>query len=290
MKAKRGEGQEYELALQGIHWKNIRILVIDDDPDILTYFQEVVTNLGASCDIAIGAEEALGLVEQKGAYNVYFVDLRMPDIDGISLTKEIRQREKNAGNSIVIMISSADLSTVEAEARKAGVNKFLLKPLFPSAIADVISECIGIANEELEDVPINIEGIFAGHSILFAEDIDINREIVLTLLEPTQVEVVCAENGVDAVRLFTRNPNKYDMIFMDIQMPEMDGYEATRQIRALDTPSAASIPIVAMTANVFREDVEACLAAGMNAHLGKPLDLNDMIEMMRRHIKTAASA
>ncbi len=212
----------------------------------------------------------------------------MPDVDGISLTKEIREREKDAVNSIVIMISSADLSAVEAEASRAGINKFLLKPLFPSAIADVISECIGIVNEKLEDVPINIEGIFAGHSILFAEDIDINREIVLSLLEPTQVEVDCAENGMDAVRMFTRNPDKYDMIFMDIQMPEMDGYEATRQISALDAPNAATIPIVAMTANVFREDVEDCLAAGMNAHLGKPLDLNDILEMMHRHLKVTA--
>ncbi|AEF82678.1 GAF domain-containing hybrid sensor histidine kinase/response regulator [Leadbettera azotonutricia] len=133
------------------------------------------------------------------------------------------------------------------------------------------------------------EGAFGGSTILLAEDVDINREIVLSLLEPTRIAIDCAENGVQAVKLFTENPGKYDMIFMDVQMPEMDGYEATRKIRELEKSSAAKqvpqIPIIAMTANVFREDVEKCLEAGMNGHVGKPLDLEEVISTLRQYLK-----
>jgi signal transduction histidine kinase/CheY-like chemotaxis protein len=286
VKIKQGDNSSFNLGYQGINWSNIRILTIDDDLDILVYFREIVSSFGAHCDVAANAEEALRMVEENGDYNIYFVDLKMPDVDGISLTKEIRAREKNPENSIVIMISSADLSSVEVEAKKAGVNRFLLKPLFPSSISDVISECIGVVNSKTDSEPVSIDKIFDGKNILFAEDIDINREIVMTLLEPTGVHIDCAENGVEAVRMFCKEPEKYDLIFMDVQMPEMDGYEATRQIRSLNhIPNAATIPIVAMTANVFKEDIENCHAAGMNGHLGKPLNMDDMIQMMLRFIK-----
>ena len=126
---------------------------------------------------------------------------------------------------------------------------------------------------------------FEGYTILLAEDVDINREIVLALLEPTSVAIDCAANGAEAVELFSASPGKYDMIFMDVQMPEMDGYEATQCIRALDAPNAKSVPIVAMTANVFREDVERCHAAGMDDHVGKPLDFGEVLSKMRRYLK-----
>jgi CheY-like chemotaxis protein len=125
---------------------------------------------------------------------------------------------------------------------------------------------------------------FSGHTILLAEDVEVNREIVLALLEPTQLKIVEATNGAEAVRLFEDEPARYDMIFMDMQMPEMDGLEATRTIRALNVARASSIPIVAMTANVFREDVERCLAAGMDDHVGKPLDFDSVIEKLRRYL------
>jgi signal transduction histidine kinase/CheY-like chemotaxis protein len=125
---------------------------------------------------------------------------------------------------------------------------------------------------------------FEGKRLLLAEDVEINREIVLSLLEPTLVEVDCAENGAEAVRLFAKTPEKYDMIFMDVQMPEMDGYEATNHIRALDNPKAKEIPIVAMTANVFREDIEECLAAGMNGHIGKPLGIEELMSALRKYL------
>jgi CheY-like chemotaxis protein len=141
---------------------------------------------------------------------------------------------------------------------------------------------------------------FSGFSILLAEDIEINREIVVSLLEPTGISIDCAENGREALDLFIKNPGKYSMIFMDVQMPEMDGYEATRRIRALEAGSASSaagvpimqslepplgVPIIAMTANVFREDVEKCFEAGMNGHVGKPLDIEEMMARIRASLE-----
>ena len=136
------------------------------------------------------------------------------------------------------------------------------------------------AGDAIETAPV----IFKGKHILLAEDVAINREIVLTLFEPTLLEIDCAVNGAEAVRLFKETPDKYDLILMDIQMPGVDGYEATRQIRALDTPKAKTIPIIAMTANVFLDDIEKSHAAGMNDHVGKPFDVNEVIEKLRQYL------
>jgi len=125
-----------------------------------------------------------------------------------------------------------------------------------------------------------------GKRILLAEDVEINREILRALLKPTELSITCAENGADAVRLFSESPELYDMIFMDVQMPEMDGYEATRLIRTLDSLQARTIPIFAMTANVFREDIERCLSAGMNGHIGKPLDVDEIMEIIKKYMLT----
>jgi signal transduction histidine kinase/ActR/RegA family two-component response regulator len=127
---------------------------------------------------------------------------------------------------------------------------------------------------------------FKGRRILLAEDVEINREIVLELLKPLQLEIDCAVNGTEAVKMFTAQGGKYDLIFMDLQMPEMDGLEATRRIRALDFPNAKEVPIIAMTANVFREDVEECLKAGMNDHIGKPLDIDNVLKKLTSYLKT----
>jgi len=125
---------------------------------------------------------------------------------------------------------------------------------------------------------------FSGHTILLAEDIEVNREIVLALLDHLNLTIISAENGAVAVDMFSAAPYKYDIIFMDVQMPEMDGYEATRQIRKLDVPNASTIPIIAMTANVFREDIEKCLDAGMNGHVGKPINLSDILVLLQRYL------
>ena len=174
------------------------------------------------------------------------------------------------------------------QVRADGADKYLTKPLSPSAIEGSGSDCVNMnINVETETDIIEEEPqtTFAGRHVLLAEDIEINREIVLALLEDTELIFDCAENGVEAVRLFSEAPDKYDLIFMDVQMPVMDGLDATRQIRALDYENAKNIPIIAMTANVFREDIEKCLEAGMNAHVGKPLDIDEVLDQLRRHIK-----
>jgi len=126
---------------------------------------------------------------------------------------------------------------------------------------------------------------FAAYTILLVEDVAINREIVLSLLESTRLKIECAENGLQAIEMFAKTPEKYSMIFMDIQMPVMDGFEATQKIRALETPLAKTIPILAMTANVFSEDIIKCLDAGMNDHVGKPLDLDEVISQLRKYLR-----
>jgi len=138
---------------------------------------------------------------------------------------------------------------------------------------------------EDDDAPPHAEGLFIGRRILLAEDAEINREIVLALLEPTGALIECAENGRQALEMFATDPDKYDMILMDMQMPEMDGIEATQSIRTLGIDSARSVPIVAMTANVFREDIDVCIAAGMNDHIGKPLDANELLIKIKKNMR-----
>ncbi|MCL1930236.1 MAG: response regulator, partial [Treponema sp.] len=237
-----------------INLSNVRIMAVDDDKDILNYFNEIVEGFGVGCcDTAESGEEALGMVVNNGEYNIYFVDWRMPIMDGIELASKLKK--KASAKSVVIMITAAEWTSIEAEAKSAGVDKFLSKPLFPSAILDVIKECISIDRQQMEAAHNDIKGIFEGRKILLAEDVEINREIVLALLEPTNVKIDCAENGLEAVKMFQQSPD-YDMVLMDVQMPVMDGYEATKQIRALGIPEAKTARIIAMTANVFRDDIE----------------------------------
>ena len=281
IKMKKGTKVRTCFLPEDVNLDNVRIMVVDDDQYILDYFEEIAREFKLKCDFAGSGEEAIRLLEENGHYHIYFVDWKMPGMDGIQLTFELKAHHESV-KSVIIMISSAEWSTVEAEARKAGVDKFLSKPLFPSSIADAINEALGIDHKKIEESQVNIDGIFAGQRILLAEDVEINREIVKTLLEPTCIEIDCAENGAEAVRKFSEEPYKYDMIFMDVQMPVMDGYDATRKIRSLNIPQAQTICIIAMTANVFREDIEKCLEAGMNSHLGKPLNFDDVIKTLRR--------
>jgi signal transduction histidine kinase/DNA-binding response OmpR family regulator len=279
----RGTNEKHTLLSDDINLNNLRILTVDDDPDILTYFLEIAQSFGIMCDIAASGEKALELVDQNSGYHIYFIDWKMPSMDGIQLAREIKTRVSE--NPIVIMISAAEWSSIADEAKAAGVDKFLSKPLFPSTIAEVINECLGVDKQQArKSQATDIAGIFTGRRILLAEDVEINREIVQTLLEPTKLEIDFAENGAEAVRMFTEAPTLYEMIFMDIQMPEMDGYDATRHIRALDIPAAKTIPIVAMTANVFKEDIERCFNAGMNDHVGKPIDFEEVLSRLRTYL------
>ena len=279
IKIKRSSRVHEGLLESDVNLEKVRILAVDDDKDILDYFNEIAEGFGvACCDTAMSGEEALGLVVRNGDYHVYFVDWKMPIMDGIQLTAELKK--KASTKSVVIMITAAEWTSIETEAKKAGVDKFLSKPLFPSAIMDVIKECISVDRQQMETAHNNIQGIFAGRHILLAEDVEINQEIVMALLEPTKIQIDCAINGLEAVRMFKEAPDKYDMILMDIQMPVMDGYEATKKIRELKVPEAKTIRIIAMTANVFRDDIEKCQEVGMNSHIGKPLNFEEVVEKL----------
>ncbi|MDR2603995.1 MAG: response regulator [Desulfovibrio sp.] len=284
VKAARSDGASRPLPDPGVRWSDIRVMIIDDEPDVRENFAEIAQGLGIACDTADGGDYALALVEKNGPYTIYVVDRRMPAMDGIELSR--RLKEHGGEHSSVIMISAAEWDDIKEPATRAGVDKFLCKPLFPSAVAEVINECMGVAGtHEAETPQENIENIFAGCRLLLTEDVEINREIVLTLLEPTGAEIDCAENGIQAVELFSAKPDTYDAILMDMQMPEMDGLEATRRIRAMDAPAAKTVPIIAMTANVLKEDIEKCRAAGMNAHVGKPLNLDEVLTELNKFVR-----
>jgi len=284
IKMQRGENKTNNIKKRDVNWKNIRVLAVDDDIYILQDFKGIMEKFGAYCDIACNSADALTFLENNGNYNLFFIDWKMPGMDGLELTEELRKRSTDSNESFVVMISAAEYSIIEKRAKEAGADKFLHKPLFPSVIEDVVIEHFGTSGSDGDELDTGIEGIFEGHSILLSEDVDINREIVLSLLEPTLLEIDCATNGKEAVQLFSAAPEKYKMIFMDIQMPEMDGYEATRQIRKLDATTAKTIPIIAMTANVFKEDIDNCFAAGMNSHVGKPLDIDEVINKLREFL------
>ena len=286
--AQRGEENRNSMLLPGVNWKNVRILTVDDDPDVLDYFIDAAKQFSINCDVCASGGEALELINRNGSYDLYFIDWKMPGMNGTELARKIN--EDNEKKHVIILISSTDLINIEAEAREAGVNKFIQKPLFMSTIADCINECLGIEERKKSETDL---GCFEGFRVLLAEDIEINREIVMALLEPTRLQIDCAENGAEAVKLFSENSDRYDIIFMDLQMPEVDGFEATRRIRALEAErnngpelpeQPNGIPIIAMTANVFKEDIEHCLAAGMNDHVGKPLDLEEVMEKLRKHL------
>jgi len=289
VRMKSGQSKSRETLCNSVNWGNVKILAVDDDASVLLYLQETLRSFGVSCDVASCADEALSIVAAKGAYNIYFLDWRMPQIDGIKLAEKLKtQGYVHPEKSVVIMISSAELCAIEEAAQKAGVNKFLSKPLFPSAIMDVLNEFLDIESQlKTTQKATSIDGYFKNYRVLLAEDVKVNCEIVLALFEPTQLKIDCAENGFEVIEKFVASPDSYDLIFMDVQMPDMDGYEATKRIRAMDgIPKAKTVPIVAMTANVFKEDIERCLESGMNDHIGKPLDFDEAFEKLRKYLPT----
>ncbi|MDR2478473.1 MAG: response regulator [Treponema sp.] len=291
-RAERGVDKNRSLLSPNISWNNVRVLAVDDSPDTLEYFRLAASQLNISCDTAASGDAALDLIAKNGLYDIYFIDWKMPGMNGIEAAARIK--EQSAGKpSMVIMISAAEWSMIEADAKNAGVNRFLQKPLFHSDLVDCLNECFGMP-PDVEQETASKKDDFSRFTILLAEDVEINREIVLALLEPTRLKIECAANGAEAVKMVEAAVRPYDMIFMDVQMPEMDGYEATRKIRALEkerreqagpAASAPDIPIIAMTANVFREDVEKCLKAGMNDHVGKPLDFDEVLKKLRVHLR-----
>ena len=285
MKARRSSVPE-QGQLHNVQWSNLKILVVDDAPEVREYFLNFARTVALHCEVAADGYEACRLVEKKGAgyFNIVFADWKMPGMDGIELTRILRSRYDP--EVVVFMISATQWSDIEQEARATGVDRFIPKPLFYSFIVDCINECLG-HERAIADCTApgdNNEGCFSGYRVLLVEDIEINREIVLSLLDDTGLVLDCAENGLEACKAFEANPALYDLILMDIHMPEMDGYEATRRIRSSGLPEALEIPIIAMTANVFREDIEKCLAAGMDGHVGKPINLDEILATLKRYV------
>jgi len=266
----------------GVTPRSLHALFIDDDKDICEYFMDIASRLGFECDIAYSGEQALSLIGSNKQYDIFFVDWQMPGMDGLELSGYIR--DKAGSRPIITMISAYELAEIENKAKDAGVDRFLPKPLFPSAISDLIAQCIDKESGKKAGGQVTESNNFDGARILLADDVEINREIVIALLEPMSLMIDCAANGVEAVKKYSADPFGYALILMDVQMPEMDGYEATRRIRALGFDRAREIPIIAMTANVFRQDIENCLEAGMNDHLGKPLDLENVIAMLHKYL------
>ena len=288
VKMQRGTDNNKPLLSKNKNWSNIHIFVVDDEPEVREFFATLSEIWGIQCTTAETGEEAAEIIARNDNYDIYFIDWMLPGINGGELARQIRSDE--AQKSVVIIFSSIDWVAIEDEAKAAGLDKFLPKPLFPSTIVDVINECIGIGNAAEFTAQEENSDDFSGYTILLTEDVEINREIVLALLEPTNLTVECAENGRMALEMFEAAPDRYNLIFMDVQMPEMDGYSATRAIRALNIPEAKTIPIIAMTANVFREDIEKCLESGMDGHVGKPLNFDEVIGQLRLYLLGAERA
>ena len=261
----------------------LEVLVIDDDQVLLETASDTLKALGTKPDLAETGEQALSKIEARKAegklYDVIILDWKMPGMSGLELTKKIRSL---AGKDVsIILVSAYDWTQIENNAKEAGVDGFISKPLFRSSIYKKISELLGIEKDAREQEENNSD--LAGMNVLIAEDMDVNWEIIHTLLEMYGIKSERAENGKIAVeKLRNIEPAQYDVVFMDIQMPEMNGLEATRNIRKLENPYAAGIPIIAMTADAFSENVAECLEAGMNGHIAKPIDIKHVINELRK--------
>ena len=261
----------------------IDVLIIDDDEVMLQTAADTLTSLGASADQARSGIEALGMIEHRHLsgrdYNVIIVDWKMPEIDGPETISRIRSE---IGTNIpILLVSAYDWSDIEDRAKDAGANGFVSKPLFRSTLYDKINDLIGNESKSVE--PEDDYSDLQGLHVLIAEDNDINWEIISALLSMFGITADRAENGricVDMMRAAAEG--SYELIFMDVQMPEMNGLDATRAIRKLEDPWASSIPIVAMTADAFSENVMECLNAGMNGHIAKPVDIKLVIKEIRR--------
>ena len=261
----------------------IDVLIVDDDEIMLETAVDSLESLGASTEQARSGLEALGMIEHRHLsgrdYGVVIVDWKMPEINGVETIKRIRS-EINAKIPI-LLISAYDWSDIEDIAKEAGANGFVSKPLFRSTLYDKINDLIGKESKVIE--PEDDYSDLQGLHILVAEDNDVNWEIISAMLAMFGITTDRAENGrvcVDMIQAAAEE--NYELIFMDVQMPEMNGLEATRTIRNLENSWASSIPIVAMTADAFSENVTECLDAGMNGHIAKPVDIKLVIKEIRR--------
>ncbi len=268
----------------------LKVLVVDDDPVIRESACLLLSELGMQGEGAASCGEALEHVEalhQKGEdYFIVLTDWKMPGMDGVTTTRELRK--KLGKNVPIIIISAYDWSAIEAEALRAGADGFLGKPLFKSRLVHLFEQRLGIKTEKAETglKEMTMQADFSGNRVLLAEDNEINAEIATEILGMAGLSVEWAHNGKEAVhKMETSAPGYYDCIFMDIQMPVMNGLDAARAIRALPHPDARIIPIFAMTANAFTEDVQDALKAGMNEHIAKPLNVDRLLVVLSNYLK-----
>ncbi|MGD9559584.1 MAG: response regulator [Oscillospiraceae bacterium] len=267
--------------------KDLRILVVDDSEDVRLYFQNILATFSMSCDIAAGGAEAVELVrahlQDDTPYDLVFLDWKMPGMNGAETARQIMELSDHV---IVVMISVADWNEVEKEVSEFGITHFLSKPILPSVLFNTIVKVAenALINNAVEHPPTAYH--WQGKTLLLVEDMQINREILVTILEETGVAIETATTGLEAVEKYKASNGRYSLILMDVQMPEMDGLTATREIRASGLADAGSIPILAMTANAFSQDVQNCLAAGMNGHMAKPIDVDSLLATLSEYLDT----
>lgn len=269
--------------------KDLKVLVADDEPDVCENICEILNSIGMSSDGVLSGDEAIRkLSETHGNaedYAVVILDWKMPGKCGVETTREIR---KQLGYNLPIIILSAyDWSSIEQEAKEAGVNAFIAKPLFKSRLVYLLKSLIEKQREEEKsDIGEAERKNYSGKKVLLVEDIDLNLEIAVTLLEFIGVEVETARDGQQAVDMLSEKPENYfDMVFMDIQMPNKNGYEATKEIRASVREDLKTIPIVAMSADAFSDDIQRALSVGMNDHVAKPVELPKLLAVIEKWIK-----
>lgn len=264
----------------------LRILVADNDEDTCQYTALLLDKFGITSKWVLNGQDAIDEIkvshEEGPDYDVCLIDWKMPDIDGIETARRIRQIV--GPETLIIIVTAYDYGEIEKDGLEAGVNHFIGKPLFASSLYNTLLDVTG-QNSPLRtaDKPA-MHYDFSGQHILLAEDNELNLEIAVELLKMTGAEVDTALNGRQALDMFENSKNNfYDIILMDIQMPVIDGYEAARAVRSGSHPQAGSIPIIAMTANAFDEDVTAALEAGMNAHISKPIDIDVLYRTLDKY-------
>ena len=262
-----------------LHPHELCVLVIDDDPIACEHAQLVLGQVGINCERALSGAEGVQMTKLRHArrepYNLILVDWRMPDMDGVETTRQIRAAVGN--ETPVIILTSYNWDDIEDEAKAAGVDTFVAKPLFAGKVLDEFREASNKKNAKLVRETADLKNC----RVLLAEDVSVNAEIMIMVLSMREMQVDHAENGRIAVELFENHEEGYyDAVLMDMRMPEMDGLEATRRIRAMNRSDAKSIPIIALTANAFDEDVQRSMQAGLDAHLSKPVEPDILFETL----------
>ena len=267
---------------------DVHVLVADDDETALKTCCDMLNELGMKAwGVTCGKEAVQQVIDRydtADAYSICILDWKMPDQNGIETARQIR---KAVGNDVpIIVLSAYDWSAIEQQAKEAGVNAFIGKPLFRSRVIRTFNALLNGRNQEQAVSVYDLAGMkLTGHSVLIVEDNELNAEISKEILQMTGLSVNVVTDGLEAVQeMKTCADQAYDLIFMDIQMPGMNGYDAVRAIRAMDRNYCRSVPIIAMTANAFAEDVQAAKAAGMNEHIAKPLDLTVLAGILNEWI------